>query len=266
MWKAACLLLLAAFSFPVLPAEEPFLIYAQGVRQPRGLEQNGAEVKVLENNNALNDVTKILFGLDQPISGEDVEERKEKSLLNTFPFNQSEDHHEGHHEHEDHSGHHGHGHHDHEHHDNHNHDLTENRGVARSPLRPQLSNKNQGLGQSQPVATFPFAFSNREVQFRQKDEDDEEKEKEVSINTVVTKGIGEDGRKCIDKVMMVEETVYDEVITCDHSYDERCHTSYITNYESQQEEECEENFKKVCMINYEDLAYNPQWRSAEHLL
>ena len=29
------------------------------------------------------------------------------------------------------------------------------------------------------------------------------------------------GRKCIDKVMMVEETVYDEVITCDHSYDKR---------------------------------------------
>ena len=55
---------------------------------------------------------------------------------------------------------------------------------------------------------------------------------------------------------MVEETVYDEVITCDHSYDKRCHTSYITNYESQQEEECEENFKKVFMINYEDLAYN----------
>ena len=25
----------------------------------------------------------------------------------------------------------------------------------------------------------------------------------------------------------------------------RCHTSYVTNYDSQQEEECEENFKKV---------------------
>ena len=64
------------------------------------------------------------------------------------------------------------------------------------------------------------------------------------------------GRKCIDKVMMVEETVYDEVITCDHSYDKRCHTSYVTNYESQQEEECEENFRKICLIDYEDLAYN----------
>jgi len=102
------------------------------------------------------------------------------------------------------------------------------------------------------VARFPFA--DRNSQFRQ-DEGDEE-ETEVSINTVVTKGLGEGDRKCIDKVMMLEETVYDEIITCDHSYDKRCHTSYITNYESQQEEECEENFKKICMINYEDLAYN----------
>jgi hypothetical protein len=29
------------------------------------------------------------------------------------------------------------------------------------------------------------------------------------------------GRRCVDKVMMVEETVYDEVLTCDHSYDNR---------------------------------------------
>ena len=28
----------------------------------------------------------------------------------------------------------------------------------------------------------------------------------------------------------------------------RCHTSYVTNYDSQQEEECEENFKKVKIV------------------
>merc|ERR1711936_276864 len=33
----------------------------------------------------------------------------------------------------------------------------------------------------------------------------------------------------------------DDVVQCDHSYDKRCHTTYVTNYESQQEEECEEN-------------------------
>merc|ERR1739838_92344 len=64
------------------------------------------------------------------------------------------------------------------------------------------------------------------------------------------------GKKCIDKVEMVEETEYDDVVQCDHSYDKRCHTTYVTNYESQQEEECEENFRKSCFIEYEQIAFN----------
>ena len=36
---------------------------------------------------------------------------------------------------------------------------------------------------------------------------------------------------CPIQVMMVEETVYDEVVTCDHSYDRRCHTSYKTSFQ-----------------------------------
>ena len=56
--------------------------------------------------------------------------------------------------------------------------------------------------------------------------------------------------------MMTEETEFDEVITCDHSYDKRCHTSYVTTFQAQQEEECEENLKKVCMIEYESKAFN----------
>merc|ERR1712013_819331 len=66
--------------------------------------------------------------------------------------------------------------------------------------------------------------------------------------------VAEAGERCIDKVEMVEETEYDDVIQCDHSYDKRCHTTYVTNYESQQEEECEENFKKSCFIEYEKIA------------
>merc|ERR1712098_237291 len=57
-------------------------------------------------------------------------------------------------------------------------------------------------------------------------------------------------------IQMVEETVYEEVIRCDHSYDKRCHTTYVTSYESQQEEECEENFRKTCFIACEKAAYN----------
>merc|ERR1711884_887138 len=67
---------------------------------------------------------------------------------------------------------------------------------------------------------------------------------------------GNDGKRCIDKVEMIEETEYDDVVQCDHSYDKRCHTTYVTNYESQQEEECEENFRKSCFIEYEQIAFN----------
>ena len=65
-----------------------------------------------------------------------------------------------------------------------------------------------------------------------------------------------DGKRCIDKVEMIEEIEYDDVVQCDHSYDRRCHTTYVTQYESQQEEECEENFRKSCFIEYEQIAFN----------
>jgi len=77
---------------------------------------------------------------------------------------------------------------------------------------------------------------------------------DVSFPAVAAAGPGADGKKCIDKVEMVEETEYDDVVQCDHSYDKRCHTTYVTNYESQQEEECEENFRKSCFIEYEQIA------------
>merc|ERR1711962_1677979 len=58
------------------------------------------------------------------------------------------------------------------------------------------------------------------------------------------------GERCIDKVVMVEETEYDDVIECKHSYSQKCHTTYTTDFEPQQEEECEENFIKNCFIDY----------------
>merc|ERR1712058_53661 len=78
----------------------------------------------------------------------------------------------------------------------------------------------------------------------------------VDFGAVAAAGPGDDGKRCIDKVEMVEETEYDDVVQCDHSYDRRCHTTYVTNYESQQEEECEENFRKNCFIEYEQIAFN----------
>merc|ERR1711992_283439 len=79
---------------------------------------------------------------------------------------------------------------------------------------------------------------------------------DVSFGSVAGAAPGADGKRCIDKVEMVEETEYDDVVQCDHSYDKRCHTTCVTNYESQQEEECEENFRKSCFIEYEEIAFN----------
>jgi len=62
------------------------------------------------------------------------------------------------------------------------------------------------------------------------------------------------GERCIDKVVMVEETEYDDVIECKHSYSQKCHTTYTTDFEPQQEEECEENFIKSCFIEYKKVA------------
>lgn len=53
---------------------------------------------------------------------------------------------------------------------------------------------------------------------------------------------------------MVEETEYDDAITCKHSYSEKCHTTYTTDFEPQQEEECEETFTKSCFIEYKKIA------------
>merc|ERR1711923_409688 len=79
---------------------------------------------------------------------------------------------------------------------------------------------------------------------------------DVSFGAVAAATPGGDGKRCIDKVEMVEEIEYDDVVQCDHSYDKRCHTTYVTNYESQQEEDCEENFRKTCFIEYEKIAFN----------
>ena len=44
----------------------------------------------------------------------------------------------------------------------------------------------------------------------------------------------ENGLVCIQKVMMIQETEYDEVMTCVHKYQERCHETFTTVYEPHQ--------------------------------
>jgi len=79
---------------------------------------------------------------------------------------------------------------------------------------------------------------------------------DVSFGAVAGVRPGNDGKRCIDKVEMIEVTEYDDVEQCDHSYDKRCHTTYFTNYEAQQEEDCDENYRKNCFIEYEKIAFN----------
>jgi len=142
--------------------------------------------------------------------------------------------------------------------------------LADAALGARQLRNNQQRGSRSLTGTFPFNQQNgAEEQHHQHHEHhdhapaslDSRAERQgddvaVDFGAVAAAGPGADGKRCIDKVEMVEETEYDDVVQCDHSYDRRCHTTYVTNYESQQEEECEENFRKNCFINYEKIAFN----------
>ena len=60
--------------------------------------------------------------------------------------------------------------------------------------------------------------------------------------------------RCVDKIVFVNETEYDEVITCDHIYSEKCHATFKTDFEPSQEQECSESFTKNCFIEFKDVA------------
>lgn len=62
------------------------------------------------------------------------------------------------------------------------------------------------------------------------------------------------GERCIEKVVMETHTEYDDVVTCKHSYSEECHTTYVTDFEPTQEQECDETFTKTCHIEYKKAA------------
>ena len=49
----------------------------------------------------------------------------------------------------------------------------------------------------------------------------------VTVSGPVT-DVDEDDIRCVEKVMMVEETEWEEVVKCDHSYSQRCHQSFVT--------------------------------------
>merc|ERR1712003_334462 len=80
----------------------------------------------------------------------------------------------------------------------------------------------------------------------------------TSFAAVASASPGSDGKRCIDKVEMIEEIEYDDVVQCDHSYDRRCHTTYTANYESQQEEDCDVQGPEICRTEYESECWTKQ--------
>lgn len=116
----------------------------------------------------------------------------------------------------------------HAHHDDHHHDHHGEHGLLRAPSpHPAAPRGQTGRGSRQG----------------------EEEEVALDIGTIANAG-----ERCVEKVVMESHTVYDDHITCKHSYDKKCHTTYTTDYEPQQEEECDETFTKSCFIEYKKVA------------
>ncbi|XP_023333008.1 uncharacterized protein LOC111704869 isoform X2 [Eurytemora carolleeae] len=68
--------------------------------------------------------------------------------------------------------------------------------------------------------------------------------------------IEENKVKCVEKVMQVEEIVHDNIIKCTHSFTEKCHNIFITDYAPSQEEKCSTSFEKNCHITYQPMAFD----------
>merc|ERR1719225_1451187 len=61
--------------------------------------------------------------------------------------------------------------------------------------------------------------------------------------------------RCVNKVMQVEETVYEEKVKCTHKFSEKCHDTFITDYVPTQERKCETSFDKNCRIRYRPMMF-----------
>ena len=81
----------------------------------------------------------------------------------------------------------------------------------------------------------------------------EQKEGIEPSNNFIWTDIDDKDVRCIKKVMQVAETVYEEKIKCQHTFSEKCHDTFITDYVPTQEKKCETSFEKNCHIRYKPM-------------
>lgn len=65
----------------------------------------------------------------------------------------------------------------------------------------------------------------------------------------------ETGFCCIEKAETVTSLQKDPILECTHKNVEKCHYTYVTQFEAAQEEVCEENFEKSCQVTFKQQAF-----------
>ena len=64
------------------------------------------------------------------------------------------------------------------------------------------------------------------------------------------------GKMCVTKEEEVASVERQKVLECIHKQVEKCHYTYVTQFQPTQEEVCDENFEKSCQITFKQQAYN----------
>ena len=59
-----------------------------------------------------------------------------------------------------------------------------------------------------------------------------------------------DGRLCVIKEETVKTLLKNPILECNHKEVEKCHLTYVTQFNPVQEEQCEEIFEKSCQITF----------------
>jgi len=99
--------------------------------------------------------------------------------------------------------------------------------------------------------------------------DHEEREGKAAVSSIVSRGqqidfsgavpvIQRDGsiKNCVEREEFRTEIKKDPILECTHSNVEKCHYTYLTAFEPNIEEVCEESFSKICSITYRKIAVN----------